>query len=98
MLRPSEEQHDFFWTSILEDASSEQFKKILEIGDTTCLLSIMDIFKAEDRDLLQQHCHSSAMSILQNKERDTYVKKAVAFLSLAIIISGFPEKVLALNH
>lgn len=48
----------------------------------------MDIFKEEDRDLLQQHCHTSAMSILQNKEGDTYVKEAVAYLSLAIITSG----------
>ncbi|XP_051895462.1 tetratricopeptide repeat protein 34-like [Pristis pectinata] len=68
--------------------SNQLIKKILEIGDTSCLLPIMDIFKAEDRDLLQQHCYSSAMSILQNKEGDTYVKEAVAYLSLAIITSG----------
>ncbi|XP_078281559.1 tetratricopeptide repeat protein 34 [Rhinoraja longicauda] len=68
--------------------SNQLIKKILKIGDTSCLLPIMDIFKEGDRDLLQQHCHSSAMSILQNKEGDTYVKEAVAYLSLAIITSG----------
>ncbi|XP_059808195.1 tetratricopeptide repeat protein 34 isoform X1 [Hypanus sabinus] len=68
--------------------SNQLIKKIIEIGDTSCLLPIMDIFKAEDRDLLQQHCYSIAMSILQSKEGDTYVKEAVAYLSLAIIISG----------
>ncbi|XP_067872862.1 tetratricopeptide repeat protein 34 [Heterodontus francisci] len=71
----------------LHDAN-QLIKKVIEIGDTSCLLPIMDIFKSEDRDLMQKHCHSSAMSILQNKEGDTYVKEAVAFLSLAIISSG----------
>ncbi|GCB65451.1 hypothetical protein scyTo_0009960 [Scyliorhinus torazame] len=68
--------------------ANQLIKKVIEIGDTSCLLPIMDIFKSEDRDLMQKHCHSSAMSILQNKEGDTYVKEAVAYLSLAIISSG----------
>ncbi|XP_072442339.1 tetratricopeptide repeat protein 34 isoform X1 [Chiloscyllium punctatum] len=68
--------------------ANQLIKKVIEIGDTSCLLPIMDIFKSEDRDLMQKHCHSSAMSILQNKEGDTYVKEAVAYLSLAIILSG----------
>ncbi|XP_078095863.1 tetratricopeptide repeat protein 34 [Mustelus asterias] len=68
--------------------ANQLIKKVIEIGDTSCLLPIMDIFKSEDRDLMQRHCHSSAMSILQNKEGDTYVKEAVAYLSLAIISSG----------
>ncbi|XP_048470832.1 uncharacterized protein ttc34 [Rhincodon typus] len=68
--------------------ANQLIKKVIEIGDTSCLLPIMDIFKSEDRDLMQKHCHSSAMSILQNKEGDTHVKEAVAYLSLAIISSG----------
>ncbi|XP_041062932.1 tetratricopeptide repeat protein 34 [Carcharodon carcharias] len=68
--------------------ANQLIKKVIEIGDTSCLLPIMDVFKSEDRDLMQRHCHSSAMSILQNKEGDTYVKEAVAYLSLAIISSG----------
>uniref|UniRef100_UPI00398F545B tetratricopeptide repeat protein 34 n=1 Tax=Pristiophorus japonicus TaxID=55135 RepID=UPI00398F545B len=72
---------------LLYDAN-QLIKKVIEIGDTSCLLPIMDIFKSEDRDLMQRHCHSKAVSILQNKEGDTYVKEAVAYLSLAIISSG----------
>ncbi|XP_067826370.1 tetratricopeptide repeat protein 34 [Heptranchias perlo] len=68
--------------------ANQLIKKVIEIGDTSCLLPIMDIFKSEDRDLMQRHCHSSAMSILQNKDGDTYIKEAVAYLSLAIISSG----------
>ncbi|XP_042199734.1 tetratricopeptide repeat protein 34 [Callorhinchus milii] len=68
--------------------ANQLIKKVIQIGDTSCLLPIMDIFKADDRALMERHCHSNAMSILQNKEGDTYVKEAVAYLSLAIISSG----------
>ncbi|KAG8434194.1 hypothetical protein GDO86_012534 [Hymenochirus boettgeri] len=67
---------------------NQLIKKVIQIGDTTCLLPIMDIFKEEDRKLMQNHCHSKAVSILQNKEGDTYIKEAIAYLSFAIIASG----------
>ncbi|XP_069466319.1 tetratricopeptide repeat protein 34 [Ambystoma mexicanum] len=67
---------------------NQLIKKVIQIGDTSCLLPIMDVFKAEDRKLMQSHCHSRAMAILQNKQGDTYVKEAIAYLSFAIIASG----------
>ncbi|XP_069096024.1 tetratricopeptide repeat protein 34 [Pleurodeles waltl] len=67
---------------------NQLIKKVIQIGDTSCLLPIMDVFKVEDRKLMQNHCHSRAMAILQNKQGDTYVKEAIAYLSFAIIASG----------
>ncbi|XP_043918912.1 tetratricopeptide repeat protein 34 [Protopterus annectens] len=67
---------------------NQLIKKVIHIGDTTCLLPIMDVFTQEDRGLMQDHCHSSAMTILKTKQGDTYVKEAIAYLSLAIIASG----------
>ncbi|XP_031817428.1 tetratricopeptide repeat protein 34 [Sarcophilus harrisii] len=63
-------------------------KKVIQIGDTSCLQQIMEIFREEDRKLLQTHCHSRAVTILKNKQGDTYTKEAIAYLSLAIIASG----------
>uniref|UniRef100_A0A8C5PFW7 Tetratricopeptide repeat protein 34 n=1 Tax=Leptobrachium leishanense TaxID=445787 RepID=A0A8C5PFW7_9ANUR len=63
-------------------------KKVIQIGDTSCLLPIMDIFKEDDRKLMQHHCHSKAMNILENKQGDSYIKEAIAYLSFAIIASG----------
>ncbi|XP_030078011.1 tetratricopeptide repeat protein 34 [Microcaecilia unicolor] len=67
---------------------NQLIKKVIQIGDTSCLLPIMDIFREADRKLMQSHCHSRAMAILKSKQGDTYVKEAVAYLSLAIIASG----------
>nr|XP_033777253.1 tetratricopeptide repeat protein 34 isoform X2 [Geotrypetes seraphini] len=67
---------------------NQLIKKVIQIGDTSCLLPIMDIFREADRKLMQSHCHSRAMAILKSKQGDTYVKEAVAYLSLAIITSG----------
>ena len=63
-------------------------KKVIRIGDTSCLLPIMDIFKDEDRKLMQTHCHFRALSILKNKQEDADIKEAIAYLSFAIIASG----------
>uniref|UniRef100_H3BI45 Tetratricopeptide repeat domain 34 n=2 Tax=Latimeria chalumnae TaxID=7897 RepID=H3BI45_LATCH len=68
--------------------ANQLIKKVIQIGDTSCLLPIMEVFKLEDRRLMQEHCHSSALNILANKQGDTYVKEAVAYLSIAIIASG----------
>uniref|UniRef100_A0A8C8SL07 Tetratricopeptide repeat domain 34 n=1 Tax=Pelusios castaneus TaxID=367368 RepID=A0A8C8SL07_9SAUR len=67
---------------------TQLLKKVTQIGDTSCLLLIMDIFKDEDRKLMQTHCHARARTILKNKQGDTYIKEAIAYLSIAIIASG----------
>ncbi|KAM5141506.1 tetratricopeptide repeat protein 34 [Mantella aurantiaca] len=67
---------------------NQLIKKVIQLGDTTCLLPIMDIFIEEDRRLMQSHCHAKGMSILQSKQGEAYLKEAVAYLSFAIIASG----------
>ncbi|KFQ85109.1 Tetratricopeptide repeat protein 34, partial [Phoenicopterus ruber ruber] len=67
---------------------NQLLKKVIRIGDTSCLLPIMDIFKDEDRKLMQTHCHCRALSILKNKREDADIKEAIAYLSFAIIASG----------
>ncbi|XP_053308653.1 tetratricopeptide repeat protein 34 [Spea bombifrons] len=67
---------------------NQLIKKVIQIGDTSCLLPIMDVFKEEDRKLMQDHCHSKALSVLQNREGETYIKEAIAYFSFAIIASG----------
>ncbi|XP_027643422.2 tetratricopeptide repeat protein 34 [Falco peregrinus] len=67
---------------------NQLLKKVIRIGDTSCLLPIMDIFKDEDRKLMQTHCHFRALTILKNKQEDADIKEAIAYLSFAIIASG----------
>ncbi|KAM9298824.1 tetratricopeptide repeat protein 34 [Gastrophryne carolinensis] len=67
---------------------NQLIKKVIQLGDTSCLLPIMEIFKEEDRKLMQSHCHTKAMSILLNQQGESYMKEAVAYLSFAIIASG----------
>ncbi|OXB78128.1 UNVERIFIED_CONTAM: hypothetical protein H355_007270 [Colinus virginianus] len=67
---------------------NQLLKKVIKIGDTSCLLPIMDIFKDEDRKLMQTHCRSRALTILKNKREDADIKEAIAYLSIAIIASG----------
>ncbi|NXL57780.1 TTC34 protein, partial [Chordeiles acutipennis] len=49
---------------------NQLLKKVIRIGDTSCLLPIMDIFKDEDRKLMQTHCHSRALTILKGKREE----------------------------
>ncbi|NXH18772.1 TTC34 protein, partial [Bucco capensis] len=44
---------------------NQLLKKVIRIGDSSCLLPIMDIFRDEDRALVQRHCHLRALSILK---------------------------------
>ncbi|NXS58965.1 TTC34 protein, partial [Brachypteracias leptosomus] len=67
---------------------NQLLKKVISIGDTSCLLPIMAIFKAEDRKLMQTHCHFRALTLLQNRPGDADIKEAIAYLSFAIIASG----------
>ncbi|EMP28244.1 Tetratricopeptide repeat protein 34 [Chelonia mydas] len=76
---------------LLQQSCLWLLKKVIQIRDTYCLLLFMDIFKDEDRKLMQTHCHSRAMTILKNKQGDTYVKEAIANLSFAIIASGYQK-------
>ncbi|XP_018407793.1 PREDICTED: tetratricopeptide repeat protein 34 [Nanorana parkeri] len=67
---------------------NQLIKKVIQLGDTSCLLPIMDIFIEEDRRLMRSHCHAKGMSILQSRQGEDYLKEAVAYLSFAIIASG----------
>ncbi|PKU37502.1 tetratricopeptide repeat protein 34 [Limosa lapponica baueri] len=67
---------------------NQLLKKMIRIGDTSCLLPIMDIFKDEDRKLMQTHCHFRALTILKDRQQDVDIKEAIAYLSFAIIASG----------
>ncbi|XP_071623185.1 tetratricopeptide repeat protein 34 [Heliangelus exortis] len=67
---------------------NQLLKKVIRIGDTSCLLPIMDIFKDEDRKLMQTHCHFKALTILKDKQEDADIKEAIAYLSFAIIAAG----------
>ncbi|NXX23507.1 TTC34 protein, partial [Podargus strigoides] len=67
---------------------NQLLKKVIRIGDTSCLPPIMDIFQDEDRKLMQTHCHFKAMTILKDKQEDADIKEAIAYLSFAIIASG----------
>ncbi|KFV55700.1 Tetratricopeptide repeat protein 34, partial [Tyto alba] len=67
---------------------NQLLKKVIRIGDTSCLLPIMDIFKDEDRKLMRTHCRFRALTILKNKQEDADIKEAIAYLSFAIIASG----------
>ncbi|PKK24023.1 tetratricopeptide repeat domain 34 [Columba livia] len=67
---------------------NQLLKKVIRMGDTSCLLPIMDIFKDEDRKLMQTHCHFRALTILKSKQGDADIKEAIAYLSFAIIAAG----------
>ncbi|NXF30386.1 TTC34 protein, partial [Nyctibius bracteatus] len=67
---------------------NQLLKKVIRIGDTSCLLPIMDIFKDEDRKMMKTHCHFRALTILKEKQKDADIKEAIAYLSFAIIASG----------
>ncbi|XP_054857753.1 tetratricopeptide repeat protein 34 [Eublepharis macularius] len=67
---------------------NQLLKKMIQSGDTCCLLAIVKILKDEDRALLQSHCHTRAMTILKNKQGDGYIKEAITYLSFAITAAG----------
>ncbi|XP_061457907.1 tetratricopeptide repeat protein 34 [Rhineura floridana] len=67
---------------------NQLLKKMTQAGETSCLLTVMKILKAEDRALMQSHCHSRAMTILKHKQGDSSIKEAILYLSFAIIAAG----------
>ncbi|NWH73285.1 TTC34 protein, partial [Piaya cayana] len=76
---------------------NQLLKKVIRIGDTSCLLPIMDIFKDEDRKLMKTHCRCRALTILKDKREDADIKEAIAYLSFAIIASGYAEDCLLIR-
>ncbi|XP_039246799.1 tetratricopeptide repeat protein 34 [Pipra filicauda] len=67
---------------------NQLLQRVIRTGDTSCLLPIMDIFQAEDRKLMQTHCHFQALAILESQQEDVHIKEAIAYLSCAIIAAG----------
>ncbi|NXC54028.1 TTC34 protein, partial [Aleadryas rufinucha] len=47
---------------------NQLLKRVIRIGDSSCLLPILDIFQDEDRKLLQSHCRWRALAILKGKQ------------------------------
>ncbi|NXG06695.1 TTC34 protein, partial [Sakesphorus luctuosus] len=67
---------------------NQLLQRVIRTGDTSCLLPTMDIFKDEDRKLMQTHCHFQALAILKSQQEDVHIKEAIAYLSFAIIAAG----------
>uniref|UniRef100_A0A8C5X8S7 Tetratricopeptide repeat domain 34 n=1 Tax=Malurus cyaneus samueli TaxID=2593467 RepID=A0A8C5X8S7_9PASS len=67
---------------------NQLLKRVIRIGDSSCLLPILDIFQDEDRKLLQSHCRWRALAILKGKQEGAAIKEAIAHLSFAIIAAG----------
>lgn len=67
-------------------------KKVAQSGDTACLQHMLDIFHHEDLQLLQDHCHTWALSILRARpggsDSEAHTREAIAYLSLAIFAAG----------
>lgn len=65
---------------------------MVQSGDTACLQPTLDVFRPEDRQLLQSHCHARALAILRAQlggaEGEAHTREAIAYLSLAIFAAG----------
>ncbi|XP_057562339.1 tetratricopeptide repeat protein 34 [Hippopotamus amphibius kiboko] len=72
--------------------ANQLVKKVVQSGDTACLQPTLDVFRHEDRQLLQGHCHARALAILQARpggaEGGAHTREAIAYLSLAIFAAG----------
>ncbi|XP_035992179.1 uncharacterized protein ttc34 isoform X2 [Fundulus heteroclitus] len=67
---------------------TNQLKKLLACGQTSCLRSLLAVAQQKDRALLQGHCHAAAKRILDGSREESSVREAVAYLSIAIMASG----------
>ncbi|NXR26505.1 TTC34 protein, partial [Cinclus mexicanus] len=67
---------------------NQLLKRLIRIGDSSCLLPVLDIFQDEDRKLLQSHCRWRALAILKGKQEGAAIKEAIAHLSFAILAAG----------
>ncbi|XP_054651459.1 uncharacterized protein ttc34 isoform X1 [Dunckerocampus dactyliophorus] len=68
--------------------TNQLLKKLVQCGDTSCLRPLLSVAKKKDRALLHAYCHSAAKRILEGTRDESTVREAVAYLSIAIIISG----------
>ncbi|XP_017175716.1 tetratricopeptide repeat protein 34 isoform X1 [Mus musculus] len=72
--------------------ANQLVKKVAQSGDTACLQHMLDIFHHEDLQLLQDHCHTRALSILRARpggsDSEAHTREAIAYLSLAIFAAG----------
>ncbi|NXA92296.1 TTC34 protein, partial [Melanocharis versteri] len=67
---------------------NQLLKRVIRIGDSSCLLPILAIFQDEDRKLLQSHCRWRALAILKGKQEGAAIREAIAHLSFAILAAG----------
>ncbi|NXP62775.1 TTC34 protein, partial [Chloropsis cyanopogon] len=67
---------------------NQLLKRLIRIGDSSCLLPILAIFQDEDRKLLQSHCRWRALALLKGKQEGAAIKEAIAHLSFAILAAG----------
>ncbi|XP_053818875.1 tetratricopeptide repeat protein 34 [Vidua chalybeata] len=67
---------------------NQLLRRLIRIGDSSCLLPVLDIFQDEDRKLLQSHCRWRALAILKGKQEGAAIKEAIAHLSFAILAAG----------
>ncbi|NWR23528.1 TTC34 protein, partial [Emberiza fucata] len=67
---------------------NQLLRRLIRIGDSSCLLPVLDIFQEEDRKLLQSHCRWRALAILKGKQEAAAIKEAIAHLSFAILAAG----------
>ncbi|XP_005368778.1 tetratricopeptide repeat protein 34 [Microtus ochrogaster] len=72
--------------------ANQLVKKVAQSGNTACLQHTLDVFHQEDLKLLQSHCHTRALNILQTRpggpESEAHTREAIAYLSLAIFAAG----------
>ncbi|KAF3696739.1 Tetratricopeptide repeat protein 34 [Channa argus] len=68
--------------------TNQLLKKLIQCGDTSCLRPLLAVAQQKDRVLLQGHCHCAAKRILEGTREEGSVREAVAYLSIAIIVSG----------
>lgn len=80
------------WPGSSDTIALQLVKKLVQAGDTACLQPTLDVFSAEDRQLLQGHCHTHALAILRAGPGATdsraHTREAIAYLSLAIFAAG----------
>ncbi|XP_057895142.1 tetratricopeptide repeat protein 34 [Melospiza georgiana] len=67
---------------------NQLLRRLIRIGDSSCLLPVLDIFQDEDRKLLQSHCRWRALAILKGKQEAAAIREAIAHLSFAILAAG----------
>ncbi|NWY68920.1 TTC34 protein, partial [Erithacus rubecula] len=67
---------------------NQLLKRLIRIGDSSCLLPVLDILQDEDRRLLQSHCHQRALALLKGRQEAAAIREAIAHLSFAILAAG----------